>query len=136
MVEQIEAFQSQQRSSGPEALRRQSANRPTSCVPVPRKADFAITLPSTTGRSLLAPSPLLSMPVVALNGRADANCVSVPTVTLYGKRVAGRDDRAMPLIDDARAALLLAEARDVRVARRRCRCRQAPSYWSPSTACS
>jgi hypothetical protein len=33
-----------------------------------------------TGRSLLAPSPLLSMPVVALNGRADASWVTVPAV--------------------------------------------------------
>jgi hypothetical protein len=30
----------------------------------------------------LAPSPLLSMPVMALNGRAEANCISVPAVML------------------------------------------------------
>ena len=41
---------------------------------VPRKVDCDITGPSTTGRSLFAPSPLLSMPVVALNGRAEASC--------------------------------------------------------------
>ena len=58
-----------------ESLMWLSTNTETSCVPVPRNADFAMTEPLTTGRSLFAPSPLLSMPVVALNGRADANCV-------------------------------------------------------------
>jgi len=33
---------------------------------------------------LLAPSPLLSTPVTELNGRADANCMNVPAVMLYG----------------------------------------------------
>ena len=75
-----------------------------------------MTFPSMTGRSLFAPSPLLSMPVVALNGRADASLHHVPAVMLYGSVVAERDDRAMPLIDDARAAFLLsAEPRDVGV---------------------
>ena len=44
-----------------------------------------MTTPLTTGRSLLAASPLLSMPVVALNGRADASIVTVPAVMLYGR---------------------------------------------------
>ena len=59
-------------------------NTETSCVPVPRNADLLMTVPLTTGRSLFAPSPLLSMPVVLLNGRADASCVNVPAVMLYG----------------------------------------------------
>ena len=50
---------------------------------MPRKADLPMTLPLMTGRSLLAPSPLLSTPVVALNGRDDASCVSVPAVMLH-----------------------------------------------------
>ena len=41
-----------------------------------------MTAPLMTGRSLFAPSPLLSTPVVALNGRADASCVTVPAVML------------------------------------------------------
>ena len=69
----------------PPALTRPSRKSPTSCAGVPRNADFAITVPSTTGRSLFAPSPLLSMPVVALNRRADANCISVPAIMLYGR---------------------------------------------------
>ena len=63
---------------------RLSTKRPTSDVDVPRNADFENTLPLTTGRSLFMPSPLLSMPVVALNGHTDANCVSVPAVMLNG----------------------------------------------------
>ena len=63
---------------------RPSTNTDTSCVPVPRNADLPMTTPSTTGRSLFAPSPLLSTPVTALNGRADASCVTVPAVMLYG----------------------------------------------------
>ena len=51
---------------------------------MPRNADLLTTLPSMTGRSLLAPSPLLSMPVTELNGRAEASCVTVPAVRLYG----------------------------------------------------
>ena len=85
MIEQVEAFQPQQDRCVPRGLTRPSTNSETSCVPVPRNADLLMTLPSTTGRSLLAPSPLLSMPVVALNGRADASCVTVPAVMLYGR---------------------------------------------------
>ena len=65
---------------------RPSMKAATSCVPVPRNADLSITVPLTTGRSLLAPSPLLSRPVVALKGRADASWVRVPMVRLYGSR--------------------------------------------------
>ena len=53
---------------------------------MPRNADLPMTLPLMTGRSLFAPSPLLSTPVVALNGRADASWVRVPAVMLYGNR--------------------------------------------------
>ena len=53
---------------------------------VPRNVDLPSTTPSTTGRSLFAPSPLLSTPVVALNGRAEASFVTVPAVMLYGNR--------------------------------------------------
>ena len=67
-----------------DGLMRLSMKSPTSEVGVPRNADLPMTLPSTTGRSLFAPSPLLSTPVVALNGRADASCVTVPAVMLYG----------------------------------------------------
>ena len=67
-----------------EVLMRFSTKIATSEVGVPRNADLPITLPSMTGRSLFAPSPLLSMPVVELNGRADASCVRVPAVKLYG----------------------------------------------------
>ena len=48
--------------------------------------DFPITAPFTTGRSLLAPSPLLSTPVVALKGRAEANWLMVPMVSSQGSR--------------------------------------------------
>jgi hypothetical protein len=34
---------------------------------------------------LFAPSPLLSIPVVALNGRDDASCATLPAVMLYGR---------------------------------------------------
>ena len=57
------------------------------------------------------------MPVVALNGRAEASCVTVPAVMLYGKLVAERDHGAMTLIEQARSALDLAEARDVALVR-------------------
>ena len=69
----------------PECLMRPSANSATSEVGVPRNADLLIALQSITGRSLFAPSPLLSMPVTALNGRDDANWLTVPAVMLYGR---------------------------------------------------
>jgi hypothetical protein len=47
---------------------------------------LSATWPSITARSLFAPSPLLSTPVVELNGRADASWVTVPAVMSYGKR--------------------------------------------------
>ena len=50
----------------------------------PAPTDLLTTAPLMTGRSLFAPSPLLSTPVVALNGRADASCVTEPAVMLYG----------------------------------------------------
>ena len=68
-----------------EGLMRSSTNIPTSEVGVPRNADFSMTEPLITGRSLFAPSPLLSTPVVALNGRAEANCDNVPAVMWNGK---------------------------------------------------
>ena len=49
---------------------------------LPLTNSIKITLLSTTGRSLLAPSPLLSMAVTELNGRAEASCVTVPAVRL------------------------------------------------------
>src|SRR5262249_14099058 len=66
-------------------LRRPSTNIETSCVPVPRKADLLTTVPLTTGRSLVAPSPLLSTPVVELTGRADASWVTVPAEIFNGR---------------------------------------------------
>jgi hypothetical protein len=69
-----------------ENLNRFSTNVATSEVDVPRNADLLITTPLTTGRSLLMPSPLLSTPVVALNGREDANIDTVPAVMSNGKR--------------------------------------------------
>ena len=69
-----------------DSLMRFSTKTATSEVGVPRNADLLMMLPLMRGRSLFAPSPLLSMPVVALNGRADANCVRVPAVKLYGNR--------------------------------------------------
>ena len=65
-------------------LMRFSTNIATSEVGVPRNADLEITAPLMTGRSFVAPSPLLSLPVVALNGRADANIPSVPAVKFQG----------------------------------------------------
>ena len=67
-----------------DSLMRPSTKIATSEVGVPRNADLLMTLPLMTGRSLFAPSPLLSTPVVALNGRADASWVTVPAVMLYG----------------------------------------------------
>ena len=84
MIEEVEALEPQQDRSRATILMRCSTNSADSDVGVPRNADLPMTLPSTTGRSLLAPSPLLSTPVVALNGRAEAYCVTVPTVMLYG----------------------------------------------------
>ena len=85
VIEEVEALHPEQDRAGlRRILMRPSTKIATSCVAVPRNADLAMTLPSMTGRSLFAPSPLLSMPVVALNGRADASCVTVPAVMLYG----------------------------------------------------
>ena len=85
VIEEIEALQPEQDAR---AFRRLDATldeeSPRRRSAVPRNADLPMTLPLTTGRSLFAPSPLLSTPVVALNGRADASCVTVPAVMLYG----------------------------------------------------
>ena len=84
VVEEVEALQPQQDRAARrlDATLDEESRRPACAVP--RNADLPMTLPSTTGRSLFAPSPLLSTPVVALNGRADASCVTVPAVMLYG----------------------------------------------------
>ena len=74
VVEQVEALQPEQDrrglrrldpalDEGGDVLGAWSRGRPTCSAPAP----------FTTGRSLLAPSPLLSTPVVELNGRAEAS---------------------------------------------------------------
>ena len=84
MVEEVEAFQPDQQAC---ALRQPDPvlNKDRHFdVGAPRNADLLITAPLITGRSLVAPSPLLSTPVVALNGRAEAIIASVPAVKFHG----------------------------------------------------
>ena len=65
-----------------------------------------------TGRSLVEPSPLLSTPVVALNGRADASELDVPGYRVRDS-IARGDDCAMALVDNARPALFFTELIEV-----------------------
>ena len=83
VIEEVEALQPEQdacRSRRLDAALDERGRRPRS--PCRGTPTCSITSPLTTGRSLFAPSPLLSMPVVALNGRAEASCVTVPAVML------------------------------------------------------
>ena len=60
-----------------ESVTASSPKRSPVTSPGAAKAPASFALQSVT---LLAPSPLLSMPVVELNGLAEASCVIVPTV--------------------------------------------------------
>ena len=85
VIREIEALYPKRMVVCSAGLTRPSMNIPTSEVAVPRNAELPRTVPLTTGRSLFAPSPLLSTPVVALKGRAEANCARVPAVMWYGR---------------------------------------------------
>src|SRR5215207_1992415 len=95
----------------PAGFSRPSTNSETSWVPVPWNADLENTVPAATGRSLLAPSPLLSMPVMELKGRADASCVTVPAVEHESRRApaAGSGDEVGGVDEQIAGALALAE---------------------------